>query len=161
MKHVITFISLMLSVNMAQAQEWVLGLGYADFSNSASSDQALIAFEVHGEPFYDPGRFEMSLAGVVAAHSTGDVFVGVGLSGLYALDKRWFLEGSVMPGYYRAASPENGLGSDFEIRSLLGVGYTLNSGDRLSLAITHKSNASTSAVNPGVNAIEIRFRRRF
>jgi lipid A 3-O-deacylase len=160
-KFPIAIFILMAGASQALAQEWVLGLGYADFSNSNSNDQGLIAFEVHAEPFYENGPFEVSLAGAVVAHSTGDVFAGVGLSGLLALEGRWFIEGSVMPGYYRASTPQNGLGSDFEIRSLLGVGYTLNSGDRLSLAVTHKSNASTSAVNPGVNSIELRLRRKF
>jgi hypothetical protein len=157
----IAFIILFAGVAQAQAQEWVLGLGYADFSSGTSKDTGLIAFEVHAEPFYERGAFELSLAGALVGHSSGDVFAGVGLSGLLALEGRWFIEGSVMPGYYRASTPQNGLGSDFEIRSLLGIGYTLKSGDRVSLAITHKSNAATSAVNPGVNAIELRLRRKF
>jgi len=139
----------------------VWGLGYADFSSSSSIDQALVVFELHAEPFYENGRFELGLAGSVAADSTGDLFVGAGLAGLYALDRRWFIEASVLPGYFRASDPENSLGSDFEIRSLLGIGYTLGSGSSLSLAIAHISNASTSSVNPGANGIQLRWRRRF
>lgn len=161
MKRILAIILLVFSATVAPAQEWVVGAGYADFTNGASQDQGLIVMELHGAPFLENGRFEMSLAGAVALHSTGDFFSGIGLSGLFALDGGWFIEASVMPGYYRASSPQNGLGSDFEIRSLLGVGYTLNSGDRLSLALSHKSNASTSGVNPGVNAIELRLRRQF
>jgi len=157
----IAFIFLFVGVVPAQAQEWVLGLGYADFSSNASSDTGLIAFELHAAPFYERGAFELGWAGALVGHSTGDVFLGAGLAGMLNLKRGWFLEGSVMPGYYHASTPQNGLGSDFEIRSLLGVGFTLNSGDRVSLAISHKSNASTSAVNPGVNSIELRLRRKF
>jgi lipid A 3-O-deacylase len=74
---------------------------------------------------------------------------------------RWFIEGSVLPGAFFEKVVENDLGSTFEIRSLLGIGYTFDSGNRLSLAVTHKSNASTASKNPGVNAVLIRFRRQF
>jgi len=120
-----------------------------------------VAFELHAEPFYQIGRFELGLAGSVVADAAGDLFVGAGLAGLYPLDRRWFIEASVLPGYYRASDPANRLGNDFEIRSLLGIGYTLDSGNSLSLAIAHISNASTAPVNPGANGIQLRWRRRF
>lgn len=161
MNKILIILSLIAGGSMAHAQEWVLGAGYADFSNSLSMDDALISFELHGEPFYETDRFELGLAGAAVGHMTGDVFVGVGLAGLFELDKHWFIEGSIMPGYYRASSPQNNLGSDFEIRSLLGIGFTFKSGDRLSLALAHISNASTSSVNPGVDSLQIRLRRRF
>jgi lipid A 3-O-deacylase len=161
MRFTIACIILMAGAAQAQAQEWVLGLGYADFSSVTSEDQGMLDLEVHAIPFYESGRFQASWAGAVSVHFNGDFFIGAGLAGLLALKGGWFLEGSVMPGYYRPSTPLNTLGSDFEIRSLLGVGYTLKSGDRVSLAFTHKSNAATSSVNPGVNAVEVRLRKQF
>lgn len=161
MRFTLAFIILMAGAAQVQAQEWVLGLGYADFSNGASEDQGLIDLELHAVPFYESGRFQAGWAGAVSVHFNGDFFVGAGLAGMLTFKGGWFLEGSVMPGYYRPSTPLNDLGSDFEIRSLLGVGYTLNSGDRVSLALTHKSNAATSSVNPGVNSIELRLRKQF
>ncbi|PCH66722.1 MAG: lipid A 3-O-deacylase [Rhodobacteraceae bacterium] len=151
----------MASAIQAPAQEWVLGLGYADFSNVKSEDQGMLDLEVHAIPFYERGRFQAGWAGAVSVHFNGDFFIGAGMSGMLALKGGWFLEGSVMPGYYHPSTPLNDLGSDFEIRSLMGVGYTLKSGDRLSLAFTHKSNGGTSSVNPGVNAVEVRLRKQF
>ncbi len=161
MKFILAFITLMTGAAQAQAQEWVLGLGYADFSSVTSEDQGLIDFELHAAPFYENRRFQAGWAGAVSVHFNGDFFIGAGLAGTLAFKDGWFLEGSVLPGYYHPSTPLNDLGSDFEIRSLLGVGYTLKSGDRLSLAFTHKSNASTSSVNPGVNAVELRLRKQF
>lgn len=160
-KYFVAIVSLFFSAGTVQAQEWVLGAGFADFSRQPSVDHALIALEVHGPPFFENGRLSAGWAGAVVVDTSVDIFVGLGLSGMYQLDDRWFLESSIMPGYYRAASPKTDLGSKFEIRSLLGIGVALASGDRLSLAITHKSNASTAPVNPGVNSVVLRLRRRF
>ena len=66
-----------------------------------------------------------------------------------------------MPGAFFEGESRNDLGSEFEIRSLIGVGYRLDNGDSISLAVTHKSNASTSSFNPGVNAVLLRYHRSF
>jgi lipid A 3-O-deacylase len=81
--------------------------------------------------------------------------------GTYQIDDRWFLETSVVPGIFLESVSRNNLGSKFEIRSLLGIGYLLNSGNRLSIALTHKSNAGTASRNPGVNSVLIRLHREF
>ncbi|MEM1007273.1 MAG: acyloxyacyl hydrolase, partial [Pseudomonadota bacterium] len=44
---------------------------------------------------------------------------------------------------------------------LLGVGYSLDNGNKISLAVTHKSNASTDDPNPGVNAFFLRYHLGF
>ncbi|CUH50164.1 Lipid A 3-O-deacylase (PagL) [Ruegeria atlantica] len=66
-----------------------------------------------------------------------------------------------MPGYFSKSEELNDLGGSFQIRSLLGVGYTLNSGNKVSVAITHKSNASTQQENPGVNSVLLRYHLAF
>ncbi|MFC3118764.1 acyloxyacyl hydrolase [Jhaorihella thermophila] len=43
------------------------------------------------------------------------------------------------------------------MRSLLGLGYRFGNGSALSLAVSHKSNASTSNFNPGANSIFLRW----
>lgn len=91
----------------------------------------------------------------------GDAFTGAGLAGVYEFNDNYFLEGSVMPGSFHDSIKLNDLGGAFQIRSLLGVGYTFDSGNSLSLALVHSSNASTSTVNPGLNAAMIRMRHNF
>ncbi len=152
---------LVASANVGNAQEWVFGLGYADFSDPRSSDQAVVAIEYHAAPFLSRGRFDLGVGVAVTSHANGDLFAGLGLAATYGLNRRWFFEASVLPGYYSAADPQNDLGSNFQFRSLLGIGYRLDSGDAISVALTHKSNAGITRFNPGVNAVMVRLRHKF
>lgn len=145
----------------AQAQTVVFGAGYADFSEEASKDQGLISLEYQHSPFHQAARFSAGWGGALSVDESGDTHIGAGLIGLYSLNERWFVEGSVMPGYYNAGDDKNDLGGEFQIRSLLGLGYSLNNGNRLSVAVTHKSNASTNDKNPGVNAVLLRYHLGF
>ena len=63
----------------------------------------------------------------------------------------------MLPGAYIEGTALNDLGSTFEIRSQLAVGKRFKSGKALSLALSHKSNASTADINPGVNALTLRW----
>lgn len=145
----------------ATAADVVIGLGYSDFSDAAADDSATLEVEIHSEPIWHFAGADWSLAAAVLAHSEGDFFVGAGASALWPLRNRWFVEASVMPGYFDDAGGANSLGSDFEIRSLLGVGRQINDRLALSLAVAHKSNASTSSRNPGVNTVSLRTRWSF
>lgn len=148
---------LSLCAGMTQAQSLILGAGFADFSDSGADDHALFALEYQHRPFHQASRFSVGWGGALSIDEAGDTHVGAGLVGLYSLNDRWFLEGSVMPGYFSEGDESNDLGGSFQIRSLLGVGYTLDNGNKVSLAITHKSNASTQDNNPGVNAVLLRY----
>ncbi|WP_298849800.1 acyloxyacyl hydrolase [uncultured Ruegeria sp.] len=143
------------------AQTVVFGAGYADFSDDASEDQGLISLEYQHSPFHQAARFSAGWGAALSVHENGDTHIGAGLIGLYSLNERWFIEGSVMPGYFNANDDENDLGGEFQIRSLLGLGYSLNNGNSVSVAITHKSNASTNDDNPGVNAVLLRYHLGF
>lgn len=145
----------------AHAQEVVLGGGYADYNHAPARDGAIIALEYHHSAFRQSEHFTASFGGALSVDEFSNAHLGVGIVGTYDLGKNWFLEASVMPGIYVEDTPENRLGSRFQIRSLLGIGYTLGSGDKLSVAITHKSNASTTDFNPGVNAVLIRYHKAF
>ena len=111
--------------------------------------------------FFGAGKIDVALAAAAIAHTSGDVFLGGGLSAQYRRHPRWFIEASVMPGAYWENEQGNGLGSTFEIRSQLALGYTLKSGDRISIGISHKSNASTAEFNPGVNSLTVRWHFSF
>ncbi|MBO9448823.1 acyloxyacyl hydrolase [Tropicibacter sp. R16_0] len=162
MKHLAGALSLtMLMAAPLHAQSLILGLGYADFEFSGSSDQALVSLEYQHTPFHERERFSAALAGAASVHFNGDVHLGVGIAAEYKLNQHWFIEASVLPGVFIEADNNNDLGSKFEVRSLLGLGYRFERGDALSLAITHKSNASLSSFNPGVNAVLLRYHVAF
>ncbi|MES0864029.1 acyloxyacyl hydrolase [Ruegeria sp. SCPT10] len=146
---------------VAQAQTVIFGAGYADYSDSASVDQGIVSLEYQHRPFHQATRFSATWGAALSVDEDGDTHIGAGLVGIYNLNDRWFLEGSVMPGYYNEGNDLNDLGGNFQIRSLLGLGYTLNGGNKVSVAITHKSNASTEEFNPGVNAVLVRYHLGF
>lgn len=145
----------------AAAGEAVIGLGYSDFSSDRGEDSVILELELHSDPLWHFAGADWSVAGAALAHSEGDYFLGVGPAAVWNLRDRWFIEASVMPGYYNAAEPGNDLGNDFEIRSLLGVGRRINDKLAISLAATHKSNAGTGDHNPGVNSLSLRTRWSF
>ncbi|WP_164658341.1 acyloxyacyl hydrolase [Tropicibacter sp. Alg240-R139] len=156
-----TFVLALTLTSPLHAQSLILGLGYADFEFSGSSDQALASIEYQHTPFHQRERFSAAFAGAASIHANGDVHLGVGIAAEYKLNKDWFIEASVLPGVFIEADNANDLGSKFEVRSLLGLGYRFDGGDALSLAITHKSNASVSSFNPGVNAVLLRYHLSF
>ena len=161
MKSCVLALGILLSATAAHAQSVVFGAGYADFSDSSSKDQAVFSVEYQHRPFYEATRLSATWGGALTVDQSGDIHVGAGLIGTYNFAERWFVEGSVMPGYFSESEERNDLGGSFQIRSLIGVGYTLNNGNKVSAALTHKSNASTQEENPGVNSVLLRYHLSF
>ena len=141
----------------AMAQEIVLGAGYSDYSRQGADDGVALSMEYIHSPFYQGRFFSASLAGALEVVETGDAFVGGGVSGTWDLEHDWFIEASVLPGAYVEGTSLNDLGSTFEIRSQLAIGKRFKSGKAMSLALSHKSNASTADINPGVNTLSLRW----
>ncbi|WP_264212356.1 acyloxyacyl hydrolase [Leisingera thetidis] len=141
----------------AAAQEVALGLGYADYHRQTAEDGAMFAVDYMHAPFHQKGRLSARFGAALEVQETGDVFAGVGISAVIDLNNDWFIENSVMPGAYHESSAGNDLGSAFEIRTLLAVGKRFRNGKAVSLAFSHKSNASTADENPGVNALALRW----
>ena len=139
----------------AFAGDFVVGAGPTDFDDI---DVAIIELEYHTDPIWEVAGADISIAGTLIGSDNGDFFVGAGVSAVRPFSKNWFIEASFMPGYFDNADEETDLGNDLEFRSLIGIGRTLSNGIGVSLAISHKSNASLGSSNPGVNALTLRFR---
>ncbi len=150
-----------ISVSPAQAADWVLGVGYSDFSGDRAEDAVALTVEVHGAPRWVFGSVAVGFAAGAMIDDIGDAWVGVGLSGLASLGDRWFVEASLMPGLYEEGQGRNDLGDAVEFRSLIGLGYALDPDTRLSVAVDHRSNAGLGDDNPGVNTFSLRVRRAF
>ncbi len=160
-KSLVLIATLVIAATTAQAQSIIPGAGFADFSDSASEDQAVFALEYQHRPFHQSRRFSATWGAALSVDEDGDSHFGAGLVGVYSLNERWFVEASVMPGIFSESNALNDLGGSFQIRSLLALGFTLDSGNKISLAVTHKSNASTQEENPGVNAVLFRYHFAF
>lgn len=140
----------------AAAGDLVFGAGSTVESGRGSSESAIIQLELHSDPIWQLGRVDFGLAGAIDAHDNGEYWLGGGVTAKLPLRNRWFVEASVMPGYFGGANALADLGSNFEIRSLLGVGRELNDRQAVSLAVVHKSNVGTASRNPGINMLALR-----
>lgn len=145
----------------APATDFVLGLGYTDFSGANPNDNAVLGLEVQSAPLRSFLGADWSLGAAIDLHEAGGYWLGAGPAGLWQRRNDWFIEASVMPGYFEPGGSGNRLGSHFEIRSLIGVGRWLNDRLAVSVAFAHKSNAGTSSSNPGANSFLLRTRWRF
>ncbi len=141
----------------ADAQEISIGLGYSEFSRPGAENSAVISLDYRHRPFYEKGRFSAGFGAALDVQETGDLFVGAGIAGKWALQNQWFIDASILPGAYFENVSLNDLGSTFEIRSMIGFGRSFANGTALSLSLSHKSNASTAAINPGVNSFHLRW----
>lgn len=140
----------------ALAQELTFGIGGADYPDGGQ-DTEIYSIEYKHHPFFERGRLTTSLAANVSVSGESDAFVGVGIVTRFAFDDAWFADFGLIPGLHNESEPGNDLGTSFNFRSLLSVGYRFESGRALSLAITHKSNASLDERNPGVDAVLLRY----
>ena len=161
MKHVAVLLSCLVLATPLSAQQVTLGLGYSDYLDSKAADAALAEIEYHHSPFYAQNGLSVTWGAILSYDTEDDFFIGGGLVAKYDFGDRWFVEGSLMPGAYFKGNPFNDLGNKLEFRSLLAVGRQIDAQSALSLGIVHKSNASISATNPGVNSVLLRYHRSF
>ena len=87
----------------------------------------------------------------------GSTWIGLGVKTMWEIgNDGFFVEGSVMPGYYWAgAGPD--LGGGLQFRSALGGGFEFANGSTLALLYDHRSNAGLDDLNPGLETIGIRY----
>jgi lipid A 3-O-deacylase len=140
------------------AADLVVSFGQSDFVLKGAEDDKIYGAEVHLDPFARWRGAEFSFAAAADVHDTGTFWVGAGVSAVRPFGNGWFVEASLMPGYFEPKQVQQDLGSALEFRSLLGVGRRISNQASISLAVSHKSNAGTAANNPGVNLIRLRLR---
>lgn len=148
-----------MSVALSQpvsASDFVLGLG-RDNIDDGKSDATVLQLEYHGNPLREYGRGAVSLFGAVEVDDDSDVYLGAGVSALWEISERWFLEGSLAVGYYDDGKNGDDLGGHVQFRTLIGVGYRLSADRRISVAADHLSNAGLKDRNPGRNALLLRY----
>jgi len=94
----------------------------------------------------------------VSVTSDNDVWIGAGAkwSTQGVIDSPFFIESSLMPGYYSAGSGPN-IGGTMQFRSAVGGGYTFDNGGTVTLLYDHRSNADTQIPNPGLETLSIRY----
>ena len=159
-RFVVAVFFLGLGPTASLAQEWTLGIGTSDFGDRGS-DSLAVNLENRHTAFLQKRILSLALGTGFDATAEGDVFVGGGLWARWAWDSGWFIDCSIMPGFYDAGAPGNDLGSALELRSLVGLGYRFANGGAMSAALTHKSNAGLATDNPGENVYLLRYHFQF
>ena len=98
-------------------------------------------------------------AGAAHTEADDDRWIGFGVSGEYTLTDNVFLEASFMPGYYSEGATD--LGGNLHFRTTVGIGYAMSDAYAVSLAVSHWSNGSIEAWNPGTDMLMLRLLRRY
>jgi hypothetical protein len=125
------------------------GVGWFDL---VQSDDEAVDFRLeyrHGDDFL----WLKPWAGLEAT-SDGSVWGGIGVLMDITFFDSIILTGSIAPGLYEDGGGKD-LGSVFEIRSQVELGYQFENKSRLSLAFSHTSNASIADDNPGVEVLSL------
>ena len=150
----LTSILLCLS-GAAHADEIVGGVGY-EGRNGTYGVQGTAEYHRYLGSF---GRLDYGVGGGVLLGEGGGHWVGAGAVARYDLGADFFVEGALMPGLQNQG--ERDLGGSVQFRSLVGIGREVAPGQRVSVAISHRSNARLNDFNPGVEAIGLRYGREF
>lgn len=145
----------------APAQELLLGGGHAAFNAERAEDGGILAAEYRWAPFGRMLGGDAMMAAAADVTTSSDAFLGLGVAMRWPLGSRWFVDASVMPGYYSAGDDDNRLGGQFQFRSTLGLGVSVGEAGALSLAVSHKSNANTQNMNPGLESLMLRWHWQF
>ncbi|WP_181375809.1 acyloxyacyl hydrolase [Palleronia abyssalis] len=161
MKHVVLSVvaAIGLSCGTAGAAEFTLGVGAVEYRDDIGDIQ--ISIEARSEPVAFVLGSDIAPQVGLTVDTAGAAYVGVGAAATNWLSTFWFIEGSLMAGYYSANGDRTDLGSDVEFRSLLGIGREFGQFGRVSLAVSHISHAGIEENNPGANMLSLRLTRGF
>ena len=140
----------LLCVASGTRADWIAGLTTDTDTNGIGA-----VVEYHWQEFANAGGFTGNIAVAGRLDEDGDAWAGAGIAGKYRIGNQFFLEGSFMPGFYHAGDTE--LGGSLHFRSLIGAGFDINENMAISLTIDHMSNGSTQTLNPGSDAVTLRF----
>lgn len=145
----------------AASSEFIFAVGTDDVLDHTGTQAAAVRLEYHLGPFLERGRFKLKPAVALYYDADDDLWVGAGVAGVFDLNERWFLEGSLLAGYYDPGPGGTQLGHELEFSTLVGAGYRFSETRAISLAIDHKSNHGLSDTNPGSETVMLRYQVRF
>lgn len=93
----------------------------------------------------------------VSATDDGGYWVGIGAKWTtkQIFDSPFFIESSLMPGYFEKGDGPD-LSGHLQFRSSLGAGYTFENGSTIVASYDHRSNADRIKPNPGLETIALR-----
>lgn len=100
--------------------------------------------------------FGLSFLYGVSLTDEGSFWAGAGLGGQWHVADAWFVGASFMPGLRkRRGGPD--FGHPVQFRTGLEAGRIFRGGGRMSFGVDHLSNGGLDDVNPGSNAVFLRY----
>ncbi|MBT4853204.1 MAG: hypothetical protein HON38_00510, partial [Halieaceae bacterium] len=99
----IGILSFLLCSAPATRADWVAGV-----TTDTETDGIGGVVEYHWQEFAAAGGFSGSIAVAGRIDDDGDAWAGAGVAGKYRIGRRFFIEGSFMPGFYHAGDTELG-----------------------------------------------------
>lgn len=161
MKKILTS-ALFLTTQTVQvfAADLIVGVGSANVGEATPSSTAF-QIEYHSDPIWEFQRSSISAAAALQVEGNSTHYVGLGLSTIWHISDKWFLQGSFLAGHYDTGDDGVDLGGNVQFRSLVGLGYKLSNKASISIAIDHLSNAGLERSNPGRESVTVRYRMSF
>lgn len=156
-----TTLCAVLAAGSALGGNAIVGVGGDDVLNETNTQSVAVNLEYHFDPWVERSSFRLNPALALHYDGDGDLWIGAGLGIEKDLNRSWFLEGSLMGGYYDAASGGTHLGNELVFRTLVGIGRRLDARRAISLSIDHKSNRDLGDINPGSETLLVRYRLAF
>ncbi|WP_172331911.1 hypothetical protein [Mangrovicoccus sp. HB161399] len=120
------------------AAEAVFGIGQSNPQESRDDRDLSVSADIRSNTLADLGGVELRAGAGAVADGIDELWVGAGFTAEVPLGGSWFAEGSVMPGYYDFTDGVN-TKDDLALRTRLGLGVRLDSGDAVSVAIDHRA----------------------
>ncbi|MEP5152730.1 acyloxyacyl hydrolase [Planktotalea sp.] len=137
------------------AQEAItLSFGNVIFQEKTIGSEAYLRYDL-GTSF---GPFQPAVG--LSVTDTNDIWVGLGATHTTRFWDRpsgagGYAQLHFMPGVYAQGSGPN-LGHDIEFRSGAEIGWQARSGLRVGVSYDHRSNGDISAINPGLETLQLR-----
>ncbi|EKE45617.1 hypothetical protein OCGS_0234 [Oceaniovalibus guishaninsula JLT2003] len=159
MTRLLSILALCLIPMGASAQSLVFSLGATDFHESDAGDPVQGGIDVLTRPFRSLGPVDLELGVAATVDFEGNAWLGAGLAATADLGALYYVEGSVMPGWFHAS--DDALESDGTVRSLIGVGRRFGPATSVALAVSHRSALGSDDRNGAHNDLTLRLRREF
>ncbi|MBE3638975.1 hypothetical protein [Mangrovicoccus algicola] len=122
------------------AAEVVLGLGQSNPGSDRHDRDLSVSADIRSNTLAELGPVGLRAGGGAVADGIDELWVGAGVTAEVPLAGSWFVEGSLMPGYYDFTDGVN-TKDDLAMRTRLGLGVRLGTGDAVSLALDNKADS--------------------
>lgn len=154
MKKHLLLMALALVVNpigIVKAQDYLsLSLGYFDVLDDEDALDIRAEYRFDHDIYYGVKPF-------IGAEVTTDasLWLGAGIYRDFFVNDSVFITPSFGAGYYASGSSDLDLDSALEFRSQIEAGYQFENKDRVSIGLSHISNAGIGSDNPGTEIVSV------